>query len=210
MPVLLLVAALAVTYAFINNDFSVRYVAENSNLSMPRAYTWVALYAGNAGSLLFLAMVFSILASLAVLTIRNKLPYTAPYSTGLMALVLTFFLGIIVFLADPLERLAVVPADGQGMNPLLVHFGMFIHPPMQMAGLVSVAIPFSIAMGALLARRGGRDEWVDLGRLWGMVSWLILTVGLLLEAGGPIRYWAGEDTGPGTRWRTRPSCPGWP
>ena len=199
VPVLLLITTVAVAYAFISNDFSVRYVAENSNLSMPRAYTWVALYAGNAGSLLFLAMVFSVLASLAVLTMRRRLPYTAPYSTGLMALVLTFFLGIILFLADPLERLAVVPADGQGMNPLLVHFGMFIHPPMQMTGLVSLAIPFSIAMGALLAGRGGRDEWVDIGRFWGMVSWLILTVGLLLGS-----WWAYTILGWGGYWAWDP------
>jgi cytochrome c-type biogenesis protein CcmF len=196
---LLLVSTLALVYAFVNNDFSVAYVAENSNLAMPRAYTWVAFYAGNAGSLLFLAVVFSALAVLAVLSIKRRLPYTAPYATGLMALVLTFFLGIIVSLANPLERLPFTPEDGRGINPLLVHFGMFIHPPMQMTGLVSVAIPFSIAMGALLARRGGRDEWVDLGRLWGMVSWLILTIGLLLGS-----WWAYTILGWGGYWAWDP------
>ena len=199
VPALLLVSTLAVVYAFLNHDFSVRYVAENSNLAMPRAYTWVALYAGNAGSLLFLAFVFSVLSVLAVLTIRRRLPYTAPYATGLMALFLTFFLGIIVSLANPLERLPVTPLDGQGMNPLLVHFGMFIHPPMQMTGLVSVAIPFSIAVGALLAGRGGRDDWVDMGRLWGMISWVILTVGLLLGA-----WWAYTILGWGGYWAWDP------
>jgi cytochrome c-type biogenesis protein CcmF len=199
VPLLLLVSTLALVYAFVNNDFSVAYVAENSNLAMPGAYTWVAFYAGNAGSLLFLAVVFSALAVLAVLSIKRRLPYTAPYATGLMALALTFFLGIIVFLANPLERLPFTPEDGRGINPLLVHFGMFIHPPMQMTGLVSVAIPFSIAMGALLARRGGRDEWVDLGRLWGMVSWLILTVGLLLGS-----WWAYTILGWGGYWAWDP------
>ena len=199
LPALLLVSSMALVYAFVNNDFSVRYVAENSNLSMPKAYTWVAFYAGNAGSLLFLAVVFSLLAVAAVLTIRRRLPYSAPYATGLMALVLTFLLGIIVSLANPLERLPVTPLDGQGINPLLVHFGMFIHPPMQMTGLVSVAIPFSIAMGALLAQRGGRDEWVDMGRLWGMISWLILTVGLLLGA-----WWAYTILGWGGYWAWDP------
>nr|ABZ09428.1 putative cytochrome C assembly protein [uncultured marine microorganism HF4000_APKG8C21] len=199
VPALLLVSTMAVVYAFLNHDFSVRYVAENSNLAMPRAYTWVALYAGNAGSLLFLAFVFSVLAVLAVLTIRRRLPYTAPYATGLMALFLTFFLGIIVFLANPLERLPVTPLDGQGINPLLVHFGMFIHPPIQMTGLVSVAIPFSIAVGALLAGRGGRDDWVDMGRLWGMISWVILTVGLLLGA-----WWAYTILGWGGYWAWDP------
>ena len=199
LPVLLLISALALCYAFVTDDFSVRYVAENSNLAMPRGYTWVAFYAGNAGSLLFLALVLSVLSVLAVLSIRRRLPYTTPYAAGIMALVLTFFLGIMVFLANPLERLPVMPVDGEGINPLLVHFGMFIHPPMQMTGLVSVSIPFSIAIGALVARRGGRDEWVDMGRMWGMVSWLILTAGLLLGA-----WWAYTILGWGGYWAWDP------
>ena len=199
VPVLLLIATLALVYSFVAHDFSVKYVAENSNLAMPVAYTWVAFYAGNAGSLLFIALAFSILIVVAVLGLARKLPFTAPYATGLMALVLTFFLGVIVFLANPLERLAFAPADGQGINPLLVHFGMFIHPPVQMMGLISVAVPFSIAMGALIAGRGGRDEWVDLGRLWGMISWLILTVGLVLGS-----WWAYTILGWGGYWAWDP------
>ena len=195
----LLFSTFALVYSFVGDDFSVRYVAENSNLAMPDAYTWVALYAGNAGSLLFLALVLAGLSVLAVASIRRRLPHSAPYATGIMAVVLTFFLGIIVFLANPLERLPVEPADGQGINPLLVHFGMFIHPPMQMTGLVSVTIPFSIALGALMAGRGGRDEWVDLGRLWGMISWVILTIGLLLGA-----WWAYTILGWGGYWAWDP------
>ena len=198
-PALLLVSTAALVYAFVSNDFSVKYVAENSNLAMPVNYTWVAIYAGNAGSLLFIALVFSVLSVLAVVGMARKLPYTAPYATGLIALVLTFFLGIMVFLANPLQQLPFAPADGQGINPLLVHFGMFIHPPVQMTGLISVAIPFSIAMGALLAGRGGRDEWVDLGRLWGMVSWLVLTVGLILGS-----WWAYTILGWGGYWAWDP------
>ena len=199
IPALLLFATAALIYAFFQHDFSVRYVAENSNLAMPRVYTWVAFYAGNAGSLLFLALVFSLLALIAVQTLRTRLPHTTPYATGVMALVLTFFLGVIVFLANPLDRLAIIPQDGQGINPLLVHFGMFIHPPVQMTGLMSVAIPFSIAMGALLAGRGGQDEWVDLGRVWGLISWLVLTCGLILGA-----WWAYTILGWGGYWAWDP------
>ena len=107
------------------------------------------------GSLLYLALVLASVSALAVLTIRKRLPHTTPYALGVMALILAFFLAIMLFLANPLERLAVAPIDGQGINPLLIHFGMFIHPPLQMAGLVLVAVPFSIAIGALAARRGG-------------------------------------------------------
>ena len=199
LPILLLVAVAALVNAFVTNDFSVRYVAENSNLAMPQQYTWVALYAGNAGSLLFIAIVFSLLAVIAILSIRKSLPHSTPYALTIMALVLTFFLGIICFMANPLERLPITPADGQGINPLLVHFGMFIHPPVQMTGLVSVTIPFSIAIGAMLAKRGGRDEWVDIGRIWGMISWLILTMGLLLGS-----WWAYTILGWGGYWAWDP------
>ena len=199
VPILLLVSTTALVYAFVVRDFSVRYVAENSSLAMQPIYTWVAFYAGNAGSLLFLALVLAITSVIAVLTIRKRLPYTAPYATGIMALILLFFLGVMIFLANPLDRLAITPLDGQGINPLLIHFGMFIHPPLQMAGLMLVAIPFSIALGALAARRGGRDEWVDMGRLWGMISWLVLTMGLLLGS-----WWAYTILGWGGYWAWDP------
>ena len=199
VPLLLLVSTAALVYAFVTRDFSVRYVAENSNLAMPHIYTWVAFYAGNAGSLLYLALVLATVSTIAVLTIRKRLPHTTPYALGTMALILAFFLGIMLFLANPLEQLPIAPPDGQGINPLLVHFGMFIHPPLQMAGLVLVAVPFSIAMGALAARRGGRDEWVDLGRLWGMVSWLVLTMGLMLGS-----WWAYTILGWGGYWAWDP------
>ena len=199
VPFLLLVSTAALVYAFVTRDFGVRYVAENSNLAMPHVYTWVAFYAGNAGSLLYLALVLAAVSAIAILTIRKRLPHTTPYALGTMALILLFFLAIMLFLANPLERLPIAPPDGQGINPLLVHFGMFIHPPLQMAGLVLVAVPFSIGMGALAARRGGRDEWVDLGRLWGMVSWLVLTLGLLLGS-----WWAYTILGWGGYWAWDP------
>ena len=199
LPLLLLMSTLALVYAFVTNDFSVRYVAENSNLAMPHAYTWVALYAGNAGSLLFLALVFSLLAILVVVSMKKRLPSVTPYSTGLMAIILTFFIGIMIFLANPLERLDVVPLDGQGINPLLVHFGMFIHPPIQMTGLISVSIPFCIAIGVLIDNRGGLDDWVDIGRVWAMVTWITLTIGLLLGS-----WWAYTILGWGGYWAWDP------
>ena len=199
IPFLLVVATIALIYAFVTSDFSVVYVAENSNLAMPRAYAWVAFYSGNAGSLLYIAAAFAIMSSVANKIIGKKLPYTAPYAMGVMALILLFFIGVLLFLANPLERSVQVPLDGQGINPLLVHFGMFIHPPFQMLGLISVAIPFALAMGALIAKKGGRDEWVDQGRAWGMISWLLLTIGLLLGS-----WWAYTILGWGGYWAWDP------
>ena len=199
VPPLLLLATGALVYAFVTKDFQIKYVAENSSLAMPSVYTWVAFYAGNAGSMLYLALMLSLLSVLVVISIHRKLPITTPYTTGILALVLTFFLAVMVFMANPLEKLSVTPLDGRGINPLLIHLGMFFHPPMQMAGLMSVAAPFSIALGVLLAGKGGGDDWVDLGRRWGLISWLILTIGLLLGS-----WWAYTILGWGGYWAWDP------
>ena len=110
VPMLLMVSTVALIYAFVVRDFSVRYVAENSSLAMPRIYTWVAFYSGNAGSLLFLALVLAVTSVIAVLTIRKRLPYTSPYATGIMALILLFFLGNVLGWALDDDVLAI--SDG--------------------------------------------------------------------------------------------------
>jgi len=196
---LLLISTATLIYSFIKNDFSVKYVAENSNLAMPDIYSWVAFYSGNEGSLLYIAMAFSIMGGISLRIISNKLLKSAPYFLGIISLILLFFLSVILFLANPLETLEIIPVDGQGINPLLIHFGMFIHPPFQMLGLISVAIPFAIGVSTLLAGEGGKDEWVDQGRRWGMISWLILTVGLLLGS-----WWAYTILGWGGYWAWDP------
>ena len=199
IPIFLLLSAVALVYAFVRHDFSVRYVAENSNLAMPSEYAWVAFYAGNSGSLLFLVLVFSVLATIAILTLRRKLPLVSHYSVGIMAFVVTFFVFVMLFFANPLERLPITPNDGQGINPLLIHFGMFIHPPVLMTGLVSITIPFSISMGVLMAGQGGEDSWIDLGRIWAMLSWVVLTLGLLMGS-----WWAYTILGWGGYWAWDP------
>ena len=194
----LVVATVGLVGAFLAHDFEVSYVAQHSNLAMPRGYTWVAFYAGNEGSLLFIAMVLGLLCSLAVAWTPNKLRDSMPHATAVMMLVLTFFLAVTTIMANPFDRLDFVPPDGQGINPLLVHFGMFIHPPMLMSGLVAVTIPFSLAAGALLAGKAA-DEWVDGGRVWGIASWVVLGVGLLLGS-----WWAYTILGWGGYWAWDP------
>ncbi len=194
----LVVATVGLVGAFLAHDFEVSYVAQHSNLAMPRGYTWVAFYAGNEGSLLFIATVLGLLCSLAVAWAPNKLRDSMPHATAVMMLVLTFFLAVTTIMANPFDRLDFVPPDGQGINPLLVHFGMFIHPPMLMSGLVAVTIPFSLAAGALLAGKAA-DEWVDGGRVWGIASWVVLGVGLLLGS-----WWAYTILGWGGYWAWDP------
>ena len=190
----LVVSTIGLVRAFVGHDFELKYVAQHSNLAMSKAYTWVALYAGNEGSLLFIALVLSALSAVALFLARHRGQDSLAYTNAIMMLVLTFFLAVMVFMANPFAKLDFVPADGQGINPLLTHPGMFIHPPMLMTGLVAFTIPFAFANGALLAGRTG-DEWVDFGRTWGILAWAILGSGLLLGA-----WWAYTILGWGGYW----------
>ena len=188
------VATLALVTAFLRNDFSISYVAAHSNLAMPWGYTWVAFYAGNEGSLLYVAMALGLMASLTMRLLPQRLGALRPYTNGVLMLILTFYLAVLVIMASPFTKLPVTPLDGQGINPLLTHPGMFIHPPLIMLGLIATAVPFALAMAGLLARKVD-DDWVDWGRTWGIVAWVLLGIGLLLGA-----WWAYTILGWGGYW----------
>ena len=190
----LTVATLSLVTLFINRDFEVAYVAAHSDLAMEAHFTWVAFYAGNEGSLLYIAFILSIMSAIAVWRAPAAVRDTLPYTTGVLMLVLTFFVAVIGFMANPFDKLPFVPLDGEGINPLLTHFGMFFHPPALMAGLIAASIPFAFALGSLL---GGKtaDEWVDAGRVWGLFSWALLACGLLLGS-----WWAYTILGWGGYW----------
>ena len=192
--VALIVSTLSLVVSFISRDFEISYVARHSDLAMPDRFTWVAFYAGNEGSLLYIAMVLSIMAAIAVWRAPERVRDALPYTTGVLMLVLTFFLAVTAVMANPFEKLPFVPADGEGINPLLTHFGMFFHPPALMAGLVGITIPIAFALGSLLARKTG-DEWVDPGRVWGIITWALLAAGLLLGS-----WWAYTILGWGGYW----------
>ena len=194
----LAVSVISLVGAFLTNEFRIAYVAENSNLSMERIYTWVAFYAGNEGSLLYVGFVLAAMSALALKLAPARMQDFLPYTSMVLMLVLTFFLAVTYFMANPFSELSFTPSDGQGINPLLTHPGMFIHPPVMMAGLVAVSIPFAFALGALIEGKSG-DEWVDSGRTWGIVSWALLGSGLLL--GG---WWAYTILGWGGYWAWDP------
>ena len=192
--VVLFVSTLSLVVSFIARDFEIAYVARHSDLAMPNHFTWVAFYAGNEGSLLYIAMVLSVMAAVAVWRAPERVRDALPFTTGTLMLILTFFLVVTAVMANPFEKLPFVPMDGEGINPLLTHFGMFFHPPALMAGLVGISIPFSFALGSLLARQTG-DEWVDAGRVWGIITWALLASGLLLGS-----WWAYTILGWGGYW----------
>ena len=192
--VVLFVSTLSLVVSFIARDFEIAYVARHSDLAMPDRFTWVAFYAGNEGSLLYIAMVLAAMAAIAVWRAPERVRDALPYTTGVLMLILTFFLAVTAIMANPFEKLPFIPADGEGINPLLTHFGMFFHPPALMAGLVGISVPFSFALGSLLAKQTG-DEWVDAGRVWGIITWALLASGLLLGS-----WWAYTILGWGGFW----------
>ena len=198
VPLPLLIATMSLVGAFLSRDFQVEYVAENSNRAMPKIYSWVAFYAGNDGSILFLGVALSIMAAIAIALAPRLSKASLSYTNAILMAVLTFFLFVLVFLANPFDTSAVAPTDGRGINPLLTHPGMFVHPPLLMTGLIAVTVPFAFAIGALLAGRTG-DDWVDTGRAWALVAWGILGTGLLL--GG---WWAYTILGWGGFWAWDP------
>ena len=190
----LLVATLSLVASFISRDFQVAYVAAHSDLAMPDRFTWVAFYAGNEGSLLYIAFALSAMAAIAINRAPQQLRDTLPYTVTVLMVVLAFFLAVTAFMANPFDKLPVVPPDGQGINPLLTHLGMFFHPPLLMAGLIATSIPLAFSLGSLI---GGQtaDEWVDAGRQWGLISWALLAAGLLLGS-----WWAYTILGWGGFW----------
>ena len=194
LVLVLLVATLCLVVSFVNHDFEIAYVAAHSDLAMPRQLTWVAFYSGNEGSLLFIALCLSVMSALAVWLAPVKVRDTLPYTAGVLMVVLAFFLAVTSVMANPFDKLPFIPLDGEGINPLLTHFGMFIHPPMLMAGLIAISIPFAFAMGSLIGGKTG-DEWVDSGRVWGLLSWALLAVGVLLGS-----WWAYTILGWGGFW----------
>ena len=198
LVLVLAVSAASLVGGFLTHDFQLEYVALHSNLTMPEVYTWVAFYAGNEGSLLYIAFALAVMSALAVLLAPQKVQDSLPYTNAVLMVVLVFFLAVMIFMANPFSISSFVPIDGQGINPLLTHPGMFIHPPVMMAGLVGVSVPLAFALGSLLAGKK-EDEWVDVGRAWGIFMWATLGSGLLLGA-----WWAYTILGWGGYWAWDP------
>ncbi|MEE8046746.1 MAG: cytochrome c-type biogenesis CcmF C-terminal domain-containing protein [Dehalococcoidia bacterium] len=192
------VASGALINAFVQNDFSIKYVAEHSNSLMDRAFVWVAFYAGNEGSLLYILLTLSIITALAVWFAPKRLARSMPWTIAILAVIQLFYFGVLSFFASPFELLETAPLDGRGINPLLTHPGMFSHPPLLMGGLISITIPFAFVSGALIAGNYG-DDWIDVARVSAIISWGVLGFGMLLGA-----WWAYTILGWGGYWAWDP------
>jgi cytochrome c-type biogenesis protein CcmF len=186
--------------AFAGNDFSFNIVQQHSSIETPAFYKMAAMWSSQEGSLLLWAWVLSIAASLALFATRNRLREIVPWATAVMMGVAAFFTGLMLFApdVDPFATLNPAPADGIGLNPLLQHPSMMIHPPMLYSGYVAFTIPFAFAIGALITRRLDA-EWIRATRRFALIAWAFLGFGLLLGA-----RWSYTELGWGGYWAWDP------
>src|SRR5271163_1464054 len=182
-------AAVVLVVAAFQNDFSIAYIFHHSNRDLPAPYKFATLWSGQEGSLLFWALLLS--AYGLVLRLR----YKTDVRLFAHASVQVFFLLLLNFAANPFGVMqGALPADGNGLNPLLQYPEMVIHPPMLYLGYVGFTVPFAFALAALIMRYPG-EKWIQITRRWTMVTWGFLTCGVFLGA-----HWAYSVLGWGGYW----------
>jgi cytochrome c-type biogenesis protein CcmF len=197
---LLTACVVIVEIAFGTDDFSYNLVQQHSSIETPFFYKMAAMWSSQEGSLLLWAWVLSIASSIALYATRDKLRELVPWATAVMASVAAFFTGLMLFAGgvNPFATVSPVPADGVGLNPLLQHPSMMIHPPMLYSGYVAFTIPFAFAIGALITRRVDAD-WIRATRRFALIAWALLGFGLLLGA-----RWSYTELGWGGYWAWDP------
>ena len=182
------------TYAFVANDFSVQYVAMNSNSALPLQYRVAGVWGGHEGSLLLWCLMLGVWMS-AVSVFSGHLPREmAARVLGVLGLVSAGFLAFMLFTSNPFDRLFPVPADGRDLNPLLQDPGMVIHPPMLYMGYVGFSVAYAFAVAALISGRLDA-AWARWSRPWTTVAWCFLTLGIALGSA-----WAYYELGWGGWW----------
>lgn len=183
------------TYAFMVDDFSVAYVAHNSNSALPWYYKFSAVWGAHEGSLLLWAFILAGW-TFAVAIFSRQLPEDMLARVlGVMGLISIGFLLFLIVTSNPFERLLPqVPMDGRDLNPLLQDFGLIVHPPMLYMGYVGFSVAFAFAIAALL---GGRLDaaWARWSRPWTLVAWAFLGLGIALGS-----WWAYYELGWGGWW----------
>lgn len=197
--ILVTISSGSLLYLILSDDFRISYVVSRSNAALPLIYKFAAWWGGQEGSLLFWTWILASYSFIAVYTARKKHAGMISYVVAIMMTIQAFFLILIVFIADPFQVLMSGPQitstpDGQGLNPLLQHPIMAIHPPMLYLGYVGFSVPFAFAMASLITRQRG-DSWIHTTRIWTMITWMFQSIGVLLGA-----RWAYAVLGWGGYW----------
>lgn len=214
---LLTITALSLIYLLVNGHYEFPFVSEVISNSMPLYLRITALWGGQAGSLILWSWLMSAFASAVMLRKWSRDREFLPWVILVSLVTLAFFLILSIFLENPFVRFWLsptgnltasmfkpagmslyVPPDGSGMNPLLRHPGMIIHPPMLYLGFVSFVIPYAFAMAALVTGRTD-DRWIRITRRWTLIAWLFLSLGLVLGM-----RWSYDVLGWGGYWNWDP------
>ena len=187
-------------YAFLNDDFSVAYVASNSNSLLPVYYKFTAVWGGHEGSLLLWVLMVASWTYAVSLFSRNLPLDILARVLAVMGIISVSFLLFMLFTSNPFDRLLLnTPADGTDLNPLLQDFGIIVHPPFLYMGYVGFSVAFAFAITALLS--GKMDAaWARWTKPWTNAAWAFLTIGIALGS-----WWAYYELGWGGWWFWDPS-----
>jgi cytochrome c-type biogenesis protein CcmF len=191
---ILTVAFAVLEVAFLRNDFSFNTVADTSSVTTPIFYKAAAVWSSQEGSLLLWAWLLSLWSSLVLFLTRKRLREESAYATAILLGFGGFFISLMVFYATPFATRNPAPAEGVGLDPLLRHPSMMIHPPMLYSGYTLCIVPLAFGMGALLARKVDA-EWIRATRRFALAAWLLLGVGIMLGA-----RWSYAELGWGGYW----------
>ncbi|TLN24641.1 heme lyase CcmF/NrfE family subunit [bacterium] len=210
---LITLTAVSIIILLVTRQYQVQYVYNVTSDTMPLYLKITALWGGQAGSLIFWSWLMSAFATAVTLRKWDRDREFLPWVIVVSLVTLAFFIGMSIFIENPFERFwlstsgreivamfqpagatPLLPADGRGLNPLLRHPGMVIHPPMLYLGFVSFVIPFAFAIAALVTGRTD-DRWIRITRRWALVAWLFLSLGLVLGS-----RWAYDVLGWGGYW----------
>ena len=188
------VAYACLTWAFLQNDFSVAYVANHSQLALPTMYKVTAVWGGHEGSVLLWILIL-VCWTVAVARFSRGLPDTfSARVIGVLGLLSTGFLLFTLLTSNPFDRLAIAPPDGADLNPLLQDPGMAFHPPLLYVGYVGFSVAFAFAIAAMIS--GNLDlKWARWTRPWTTIAWVFLTLGIALGS-----WWAYYELGWGGWW----------
>jgi len=193
-------ATFVLTQLLITSNFDVDYVAHYTSLETPTIYKITALWAGQAGSLLFWLFTLSVYAVIAILQNQRSQQKLMPWVMIVITTVQMFFLILVNFVTNPFipTQADFVVANGLGLNPLLQNATMAIHPPMLYLGFVGFTIPFAFSIAAM-AKKEMNAMWIRTTRIWLLFVWLMLSIGIIL--GG---WWAYQELGWGGYWAWDP------
>jgi len=191
---LLAVSFMCLMYGFIVNDFSIKYVATQSNSLLPLQYRIAALWGGHEGSMLLWVLMLSGWTFAVAMFSKNLPDDMAARVIGVMGVVTVGFVLFVLLTSNPFERLIPPAMDGRDLNPLLQDPGLIIHPPMLYMGYVGFSVAFAFAIAALLSGRLDA-AWARWSRPWTTVAWMFLTLGIALGS-----WWAYYELGWGGWW----------